>query len=147
LTRVAEYNKIIQDAAAARNIPVADVKGLFDRVTSTAGEQLGPINVNGAFVTGGFFSFDGFHLTDLGYLMMGNEFIKAINASYHTQIPLASITQLFDNNGGFFPDPKPAVTGPVSFSAPNMGMTDEALREITEFWAQPTVRRLRAVGH
>jgi hypothetical protein len=147
LARVAEYNTIIQNAAAARNIPVADVKGLFDRVTSATGQQIGPINVNGSFITGGFFSLDGFHLTDLGYLLMADEFIKTINSAYETEIPLASITQLFSNNGGFFPDPAPSLTGPVSFSEPNSGMTDEAVKEITAFWAQPTVRRMRAVGH
>lgn len=147
LARVAEYNTIIQNAAAARNIPVADVKGLFDRVTSATGEQLGPINVNGSFITGGFFSLDGFHLTDLGYLLMGDEFIKAINGAYKTEIPLASIAQLFANNGGFFPDPAPSLMGPVSFSEPNSGMTDAAVKEITTFWAQPTVRRMRAAGH
>jgi hypothetical protein len=103
--------------------------------------------VNGNYITGGFFSLDGFHLTDLGYLLMGDEFIKTINAAYDTQIPLAGITQLFSNNGAFFPEAGANLNGPVSFSQPNEGMTDEALREITTFWAQPTVRRLRAVGH
>lgn len=147
IARVGEYNKIIGDAAAARSIRVADIHGLFNRVTSAGGLQLGPINVNGSFITGGFFSFDGFHLTDLGYLLMANEYIKTINAAYDTEIPLASIEQLYANNGAFFPESGPNVTGPISFSRPNEGMTDEALKEITTFWAQPTVRRLRAVGH
>jgi phospholipase/lecithinase/hemolysin len=146
LARVAEYNTIIANAAAARNIPVADVKGLFDRVTSASGEQLGPITVKGDFITGGFFSLDGFHLTDLGYLLMGDEFIKKINASYDTEIPLAGITQLFADNGAFFPEAN-ALMGPVSFAHPNSGMTDDAVKEITTFWAQPTIRRMRAVGH
>jgi hypothetical protein len=147
IARVGEYNKVIGEAAAARNIAVADVAGLFNRVTSSTGMQLGPINVNGNFITGGFFSLDGFHLTDLGYLLMGDEFIKTINAAYDTEIPLAGITQLFANNGAFFPETGANLNGPVSFSQPNEGMTDEALKEITTFWAQPTVRRLRAAGH
>jgi hypothetical protein len=147
IARVGEYNKIIGEAAAARRIAVADVSGLFNRVTSSTGLQLGPINVNGNFITGGFFSLDGFHLTDLGYLLMGDEFIKAINAAYDTEIPLAGITQLYANNGAFFPETGASLNGPISFSQPNEGMTDAALKEITTFWAQPTVRRLRAVGH
>jgi lysophospholipase L1-like esterase len=148
IARVGEYNTIIANAAAARNIPVADVKGLFDRVTSTTGQQIGPINVNGSFVTGGFFSLDGFHLTDLGYLLMANEYIKTINSSYHTAIPQASIAQLFDDNGAFFPDSSAnGVQAPTFFALPEAGISGDAVRQITSFWAQPAVRRLRAVGH
>ncbi|HYO75546.1 MAG TPA: SGNH/GDSL hydrolase family protein, partial [Thermoanaerobaculia bacterium] len=75
--RVAEYNAIIEQAASSRNIPVADINGLFQRVT--VGMQLGPITVSAAPVVGGFFSFDFFHLTDLGYLLFANEYIRAIN--------------------------------------------------------------------
>jgi len=143
IARVAEYNAIIQQAASARNIPVADVKGLFDRAAATGGIQLGPVNVNSAFISGGFYSLDGFHLTDLGYLLFGNEFIKTINAGYDTEIPLAGIWQLYSNNGAFFPD----TANNLTFTEPNRGMSDAAVKNIVTFWAQPTVKRLRAVGH
>lgn len=143
-TRIAAYNDVIRTSAGARRIPVADVKGLFDRVSATGGWQIGPVNVNGSFITGGFYSLDGFHLTDLGYLLMANEFIHAVNTAYETDIPLASITQLFTNNGAFFPDTTPVS---LTFDQPNSGMTDAAVKQIVTFWAQPTVRRLRAVAH
>ena len=41
---------------------------------------------------------DGVHLSDLGYILFANEYIKAINAAYGTHIPVASITQVFQNN-------------------------------------------------
>jgi hypothetical protein len=151
VARIGEYNAIVNAAAAARNIPVADVAGLFTRVTSATGEKLGPITVTGAPVTGGFFSFDFFHLTDMGYLLMGNEFIKAINAGYDTEIPLASITQLFANNGAFFGEGGPNGTpSTLTFHGSNNGMTDEALAQIVSMWAQPTVKRVtrgRAISH
>lgn len=150
VARVAEYNAVINAAAAARDIPVADVAGLFNRVFSATGEHLGPITVTAAPVTGGFFSYDFFHLTDLGYLLMGNEFIKAINAGYDTAIPLASITQLFANNGAFFGDDGPgASANSMTFHGSNEGITDEAVKKIVTMWAQPTVRklRLRAISH
>jgi hypothetical protein len=151
VTRIGEYNAIVNAAAAARNIPVADVAGLFTRVTSATGEKLGPITVTGAPVTGGFFSFDFFHLTDMGYLLMGNEFIKAINAGYDTEIPLASITQLFADNGAFFGEGGPNGTASnLTFHGSNNGMTDEALSQIVSMWAQPTVKRIsrgRAISH
>lgn len=149
--RVAEYNAIINTAAAARNIPVADVAGLFNRVVSTTGEHLGPITISGAPVTGGFFSFDFFHLTDLGYLLLGNEFIKAINTGYHTDIPLASITQLFANNGAFFGDgtPNGSPNSLIFTNESNSGIADAALQRIVTMWAQPAVHKFRgrAVNH
>lgn len=151
VTRIADYNKIITDAAAARNIPVADIKGLFDRVyvnpaTGVGGVQLGPIKVTSAYITGGFFSLDGFHATDLGYLLFANEYIKAINAGYDTEIPLASISQLFANNGAFFPE---TATGQVVINADYFELTSEAAQQILNLWAHkasPTVKR-RSGGH
>lgn len=142
LARVGEYNTVINAAASARQIPVADVAGLFNRVFSATGEHIGPVTITSAPVTGGFFSFDFFHLTDLGYLLMGNEFIKAINAGYDTEIPLASITQLYANNGAFFGD------GTPSESASKM-ITSESVKQIMALWAQPTVKKikLRAITH
>jgi len=148
-TRIASFNTIITQAAAARNIPVADVAGLFNRVTAPAGMRLGPITVSGAAVTGGFFSNDFFHLTDLGYLLMGNEFIKAINSGYDTDIPLASITQLFANNGADFGEGGPGPLTPLTFHAPNSGITDAAIQQIMRMWAEPAAKssRRRAVSH
>lgn len=148
VARVAEYNAVINAAASARQIPVADVAGLFNRVFSASGEHLGPVTITAAPVTGGFFNLDFFHLTDLGYLLMGNEFIKAINAGYDTEIPLASITQLYANNGAFFGDGVPSASD-LKFTNPNGGITDEALKTVVTMWAQPTTRRirLRAVNH
>ncbi len=148
VARVAEYNAVINAAASARQIPVADVAGLFNRVFSATGEHLGPITVTAAPVSGGFFNLDFFHLTDLGYLLMGNEFIKAINAGYDTEIPLASIVQLYSNNGAFFGDGTPDASN-LTFTGSDRGITDEALKQIATMWAQPTVRkiRLRAITH
>lgn len=149
IARVGEYNAIINQAASARNIPVADVAGLFARVSAAGGIHLGPITVTNAPVTGGFFGFDFFHLTDLGYLLFGNEFIKAINNGYGTEIPLASITQLFANNGAYFGEGGPFGTPDnLTFTGRDNGITTDALRQITTFWTQPTVRpRMRAIGH
>ena len=147
--RIAEYNKHITDAAAARNIPVADIRGLFDRVfvnplTGVGGLRIGPVRVTSSYISGGFFSLDGFHLTDLGYLLFANEYIKAINAGYDTEIPLASITQLFANNGAFFPED---VNGNLVFHTDNFVLTDVAAQQIQSMWAQPTISKIRRVRH
>ena len=129
---VTAYNAAINAAAAARNIPVADVNGLFQSValnpaTGAGGLQIGPIKVTNAFITGGFFGLDGFHLTDLGYLLMGNQFIKAINAGYGTEIPLAGLSQLYANNGAFFPE---TTSQQMVFDASNWQITDDAVTQV-----------------
>ena len=142
VARVQSYNAAISAAASSRNIPVADIKGLFDSVTvnpttGAGGLNIGPIKITNAFITGGFFSLDGFHLTDLGYLLFANQYIKAINQGYDTEIPLAGISQLFANNGAFFPET----------NASGFVFSEEASKQITTMWATPTIKRLRAVHH
>lgn len=145
LARVTEYNQIIANAAAARDIPVADIRGLFNAVavnplTGQGGLQLGPIRVTSQYITGGFFSLDGFHLTDLGYLLFANQYIRAINEAYDTAMPVASISQLFANNGAFFPETS---SGQIVINADHFELTDAAARQISSMWAQRTVSKIR----
>ncbi|HEX7140453.1 MAG TPA: SGNH/GDSL hydrolase family protein [Vicinamibacterales bacterium] len=99
--RILDYNSVIVASAGSHNVPVADIKGLFDRVANNA-EFVGPFQLTGAFISGGFFSLDGIHLTDIGYTMFANEYIKAINSGYGTHIPLAPVANLLSNNGSTF---------------------------------------------
>jgi hypothetical protein len=99
--RISDYNGVITAAASSRNIPVADIKGLFDRVANGT-EFVGPFQITGSFITGGFFSLDGIHLTDIGYTLFADEYIRAINGGYGTHIPLASVADLLANNGATF---------------------------------------------
>ncbi|MGZ5449713.1 MAG: SGNH/GDSL hydrolase family protein [Thermoanaerobaculia bacterium] len=138
LTRVNEYNAAIQAEASARSIPVANIAGLFDRVYAPGGMQIGPVTISAQPVTGGFFGFDFFHLTDLGYLMFANEYIKTINAEYDTEIPLAGIAQLYANNGAFFPE---TADGQLVTNADRLQVTDAAAAQIRTMWAQPTMKR------
>ena len=102
--RVDDFNTVILQAAQQRDIPVADVKGLFDRLATRdpsgalVGFNVGPITLSSAFITGGAFSLDGFHLTDIGYTLFADEFIKAINNGYRSDIPLAPLTTFLANN-------------------------------------------------
>jgi lysophospholipase L1-like esterase len=136
--RVTQFNQHIATAAAARNIPVADIKGLFDRVFATGGYPVGPVSISAAPVSGGFFGLDFFHLTDLGYMLFANEYIRTINRAYNTQIPVASISQLFANNGAMFPEDTDTV---------NIVVTDDAIRQIQTMWAQPSMKRVRRISH
>ncbi len=146
LARVNEFNQVINEAAAAKDIPVADIKGLFDQFSAPAGYQVGPFTFTPAYITGGLFGLDGFHLTDAGYIFFADQYIRGINHAYGTEIPVASITQIFANNGAFFPENK------MTSGAPFMeGMTwtisEEAERAILQFAPTVSHKKLRAVGH
>ncbi|HEX7152861.1 MAG TPA: SGNH/GDSL hydrolase family protein [Thermoanaerobaculia bacterium] len=139
--RVAEYNTVINQLASQRNIPVADINGLFNRWTSTTTPyRVGPITLSSAYITGGIFSLDGFHLTDIGYLLFANEYIRTINEAYDTDIPLASITQLFANNGAFFPN--------EDGDSARVTLSPAAEAQILSFATPPAKRgRFRAATH
>jgi lysophospholipase L1-like esterase len=142
VARVNEYNAAINAAAAARNIPVADIAGLFNRIYAPGGAHIGPITVTAAPVTGGFFGLDFFHLTDLGYMLFANQFIRTINAAYDTEIPVAGIAQLYANNGAMFPE---TTSGQAVLDATSLEVTGEAAEQIWSMWA-PKQKKTRAVG-
>jgi hypothetical protein len=96
---ITAYNATITSEATARSIPLADIKGLFDRLAQP--QVFGGVALTNTWISGGLFSNDGVHLTDIGYTLFANEYIKAINSGYGTHIPLASVTATFQNNGQF----------------------------------------------
>lgn len=115
-----DFNAAIASLAAARNIPVVDINGLFNRIK--AGMQVGPFFLNTSFITGGIFSLDGYHLTDIGYSVFANEYIKTINSAYGTHIPLASIATFLQNN-----DPSLKASSEIPQFSP------EAMKAIQQF--------------
>ena len=84
--RVDDLNGVIADEAGSRDLPLVDVNALFNRV-KTEGFALGGIHYDETFVTGGIFSLDGFHPTDVGQVMVADAFIETINRGYGASIP------------------------------------------------------------
>ena len=78
--RVNALNQVIRETCQAAAIPVLDVHALLEELT-TRGREVGGVTLDGHFLTGGIFSYDGVHLTDLGYAVVANEWIAIINAS------------------------------------------------------------------
>lgn len=76
--RVATNNLAIAEICASAQIPVLDVNAILREITNE-GRDLGGVSLSSAFLTGGVFSFDGVHLTDLGYAILANEWIALIN--------------------------------------------------------------------
>jgi lysophospholipase L1-like esterase len=139
--QIADYNNIIKQAASSRNIPIADITGLFNRVGAKQ-EFVGPLSITGDFITGGFFSLDGIHPTDLGYTLFANEFIKAINSGYGTHIPLASAAQFLANNA--------TTSGLPFFQSTPWQMSSQAgtaLMQMFSLAPAPSPVRYRATHH
>jgi lysophospholipase L1-like esterase len=77
---VSADNQAITDICALANIPVLDVNSLL-REFATTGRDVGGITYSSAFLTGGIFSYDGVHPTEMGYALVTNEWIRVINAN------------------------------------------------------------------
>jgi lysophospholipase L1-like esterase len=149
--RAVDINNAINTAAAARQIPVADLAGLWNRLAQPGGVAVGPFSITNAFVTGGFFSLDGFHFTDIGYTLFANEFIKAINRGYGTHIRVASVTPFFQNNGAisFFARTD---TGEIVYPSSLIDVSDTSAQQFRVFFgaaspAPSTSTRVRRIGH
>jgi len=134
--RAAEYNAAIIAAANQRDIPVTDIAGFFNRVSR--GIDIGGVRLTNAYITGGIYSFDGFHLTDIGYTLFANEFIKAINRGYGTKIPLASIVRFYENNAPRDDEDAEDDAMPVPvFEGMSWQISPEAVMSIEKFIPQP----------
>jgi len=84
--RVQAYNNIIRTVANERGAALVDTNAML-----TAAAQ-GKVGVGGiaftpAFLTGGIFSYDGVHPTAIGYAVVANSFIAAINDKFGGEIP------------------------------------------------------------
>jgi lysophospholipase L1-like esterase len=84
------YNASIKSIAASKGIAVADMYTFLNGVKAN-GLVVDGINLNSNYISGGLFSLDGVHLTPRGYAVVANQFIKAINTQYGSNIPLANV--------------------------------------------------------
>jgi hypothetical protein len=92
LTRnyVQSYNNTITTQAKARGLAVFDAYTYLNNV-KLSGLEVDGISLSSSYITGGLFSLDGVHLTPRGYAIIANEFIKATNSTYGSNIPLANV--------------------------------------------------------
>lgn len=85
------YNSIIAQKAAQYNLALVDMNTYFKTVK--AGVMWNGVQLNAEFVSGGFFSLDGYHPNQKGYSLIANEFIRVINAKYGSTIPAVNCTE------------------------------------------------------
>ncbi|OKS86820.1 hypothetical protein RG47T_2277 [Mucilaginibacter polytrichastri] len=87
---VIAYNNTIKSVAASKNIAVNDMYTFLNNLKAH-GLVVDGVSLSSAYISGGIFSLDGVHLTPRGYSVVANEFIKAINTQYGSNIPLANV--------------------------------------------------------
>lgn len=92
------YNAIIKQKATEYNLALVDISAYMKTVQ--AGIKYNGEDYNTEFVSGGFFSLDGFHATEKANVMIANEFVKAINSHYNATFPTVTCA---DCKGNLFP--------------------------------------------
>jgi hypothetical protein len=88
---VSAYNAIIVQKAQQYNLAFADMNSYFRSLQN--GIVWDGVQMNAVFVSGGFFSLDGYHPNQKGYALIANEFITAINNKYNAVIPTINCTE------------------------------------------------------
>jgi len=80
-----EYNLVIHQKADQYGLAMVDMNAFFKTIES--GIKWNGLTYDAEFVSGGFYSLDGYHPNQKGYGMLANEFIKSINNKYNATIP------------------------------------------------------------
>ena len=87
-TAVDAYNVQIANLATSFGLAFVNANAKMTELNSTSGILFDGVKYTAKFVTGGTFSLDGVHLTGRGYAVVANEFLKAINSKYKSNLPM-----------------------------------------------------------
>ena len=82
---IGDYNMVISAKTQQYNLALVDMNAYFKSVVE--GIKWNGADFNSTFVSGGFFSLDGYHPNQKGYALIANEFVKTINSKYNSTIP------------------------------------------------------------
>lgn len=80
------YNTHIKSLADAYGLAFVDANSKMIELSRSSGIQYNGVTYNTTFASGGPFSLDGVHLTGKGAAIIANEFIKAINTKYQSNL-------------------------------------------------------------
>jgi lysophospholipase L1-like esterase len=112
----ADLNGKIASIAAASGATVMDAHALYEDIVAHGYEIGGGIVVTNAFLTGGVFSADGFHPSNIGYAIVATELLKHLNSTkatdfelpdlahtvFEPDVPVLSATGIVDPTAGPF---------------------------------------------
>jgi len=97
-----ELNAVIRAVAGETGAALVDIARIFDQVVQR-GILQGGILLTSDFLTGGLFSYDGVHASPIGYAIIANAFIDAINATYGGNIPAVTMAPFLLGDLGRLP--------------------------------------------
>ncbi|MCD6376160.1 MAG: hypothetical protein J7L94_11580 [Caldisericaceae bacterium] len=83
------YNTAIDSICEARKIPVVDMYSFFKEISQ--GTEIAGFKLSADFITGGFYSLDGVHPSDLGHVLIANEWLRTINDNLPVSVPLINV--------------------------------------------------------
>jgi len=83
---IVNMNAVVDSVSARPFVTKVDLAALLSTIASK-GISLGGADYTNDFVVGGLFSLDGVHPNDLGYALMANTMIDAINAKFGCFVP------------------------------------------------------------
>lgn len=121
-------NAAIREIAGAAQIPVLDINGLLSEVKAR-GRHIGGVTLTADFLTGGLFSYDGVHLTDLGYAVIANEWIGLINANGGT-LPLVDLAPFLGLTPRAFGGSVATLSGVARFDEPLPEFSEDAWEQL-----------------
>ena len=88
---ITAYNQIIEQKANQYGLAFVNMNAWFKNLQT--GIKWDGVDYDAEFVSGGFFSLDGYHPNQKGYSLISNEFIKAINQKYDAVIPTVNCSE------------------------------------------------------
>jgi hypothetical protein len=76
--RTAEYNSVIAASATTAGATLVDVNARYKEIKAE-GFEIGGITLTTSYLSGGIFSYDGIHPSSIGYMIVADAFIQALN--------------------------------------------------------------------
>jgi hypothetical protein len=114
--RTIDLNAKIMSISGSNGAILIDIYAIFNKIKAN-GYQVGGITLTTDFLTGGIFSADGAHPGQIGYAIIADEFIKALNAAKGSNYEEPNLSEaLFAPN---VPTPSSTIApagGPYGFS-------------------------------
>jgi len=147
--RLATVNGIIADVASQfPNVHLFDITPLFTEIVNGTFRTFGGIELSNAFLTGGIFSYDGFHPQNVGQAVLAGGLIDYINDEFSDNIPQLNMYEILNEGGWDAAAPFAAICG--GCDAKDFVMTEDAfmqlyeamLPELAARWKQPQQQRL-----
>ena len=89
-TSIADYNEVINGLVLDKPVVLVDMNTALKSLRS--GVVIDGVTLDNRLVQGNFYSLDGLHPTPMGYALVANYFIMAINQGFNASIPLSVVS-------------------------------------------------------